>query len=174
MKVVVGSTNPVKVGAVAVVFKHYFPEAEVTGTEVESGVGEQPKSEAETVRGAENRARAALKSGEGVEYGVGIEGGYTKKDGHPMECAWVAIGNRDGKIGLGGGLYFELPAKVAKRIKAGEELGPIMDQLTGTDNVKQKMGAIGVFSKGKLSRQAAYEQLIVQALTKFVSPNWYD
>lgn len=173
MRVVVGSTNPVKMGAVAAVFKQFFPEAEVAGREVKSNVAEQPRSEKETVTGAENRAKAALKSEDEALYGVGIEGGYTDKDGHPMECAWVAIAHRDGRMGLGGGLYFELPPKVAERIKAGEELGPIMDHLTGTENVKQKMGAIGIFTRGKLTRQAAYEQLVMQALVKFVSPEWF-
>jgi len=173
MRIIVGSKNPVKVGAVAVIFKHYFPEVEVVGIEVKSGVAEQPKSEDETVRGAENRAKAALICEEGVEYGVGIEGGYTEKDDHSMECAGVSIASREGMIGLGGGLYFELPQKVAERIKAGEELGPIMDELTGTNNVKQKMGAIGIFSKGRLTRQQAYEQIVTQAMVKFVSPEWF-
>lgn len=184
MKIVVGSKNPVKVRAVRKVFESYFPECAVVGEEVESGVSEQPMSELETMQGARMRADAALRQARGkpgeVEYGVGIEGGVMELKGKLFECAWVAIIAKNSKIkdqseyieGLGGGLYFELPEKIAKRIRKGEELGPIMVELMQYD-VKRSEGAIGVFSKGKLSRQEAYEQLVTQALLKFVSPEWY-
>ena len=48
MKITVGSTNPVKVGAVMEAFQKYWPECEVEGKEVVSGVAEQPRSEEET------------------------------------------------------------------------------------------------------------------------------
>ena len=48
MKVIVGSKNPVKVGAVEEVFRRYWPDCEVVGIEVESGVSAQPMSEKET------------------------------------------------------------------------------------------------------------------------------
>jgi len=41
VRVVVGSTNPVKIGAVKQVFGEYFQDYEVGGVEVESGVDEQ-------------------------------------------------------------------------------------------------------------------------------------
>ena len=45
MKIVVGSTNPVKVGAVEEAFKKYFPDCSVIGQEASSEVSEQPRSE---------------------------------------------------------------------------------------------------------------------------------
>lgn len=185
MKIVVGSTNPVKVGAVRAVFEKYFPGCQVVGIKVPSGVGEQPMSEQETVQGARQRAYAALETDQEADYGVGLEGGVTEinatspswqgmhKTGKLFECAWVAVVKRDeAKEGLGGGLYFELPDQVAKRIRAGEELGPIMEELLQYD-VKRTDGAIGVFSKGQLGRQGAYEQIVTTALLKFVSPEWF-
>ena len=83
-------------------------------------------------------------------------------------------GNEDGYVeGLGGGLYFELPEKIASRIRDGEELGPVMEEIMQYD-VKRSEGAIGVFSKGKLSRQQAYEQIVTTAVLKFVSPEWFE
>ena len=41
-------------------------------------------------------------------------------------------------------------------------------------DVKRSEGAIGVFSKGKLSRQQAYEQIVTTAVLKFVSPEWFE
>jgi len=170
MKICVGSNNPVKVGAVRNAFEQYYPECEVIGKKVDSGIAEQPMSEEETVRGATNRAHAAL---EYADLGVGLEGGVTTINGVMFECAWCVIVDKNGKKGMGGGLYFELPPIVADKIRTGGELGPIMNELTGEDNVKEKSGAIGIFTKGKLDRKTAYVQLVTSALIKFVSPEWF-
>lgn len=175
LTVMIGSTNPVKVQAVRVVFEKIYGEVEVCGVEVESGVGEQPMSEEETVRGAKNRARKVMRqTKEKVDYGVGIEGGVVEIRGKLFECAWVAVRNQKGKEGLGGGLYFELPPKVAAKIRRGGELGPIMNELTGVEDVKKKMGAIGILTRNKLNRQQAYEQIIWTAMVRFLSPKWYE
>ena len=208
MKIVVGSKNPVKVGAVEEAFKKYYPDCEVSGIEVASGVSAQPMSELETMNGARQRAYAVLKASPEADYGVGLEGGVTELSptslnwsgvqggkGRLFECAWVAVVKRnvvasprqlrvwrhfsgadalDVQEGLAGGLYFELPEKIAEKIKNGGELGPIMNEMTGEDNVKQKMGAIGIFTKGQLDRKAAYVQIVLSAMIKFVSPEWFE
>lgn len=173
MKVIVGSKNPVKVGSVEEAFKKYWPETETQGIEVKSGVSEQPMSEQETMKGARQRAILALKSDKTAEYGVGLEGGVTEVEGKMFECAWACVVNRNGVEGIAGGLYFELPSKVAEKIRQGGELGPVMDAMTGEDNVKQKMGAIGLFTKGQLDRKTAYVQIVLSAMIKFVSPEWF-
>ncbi|MFH2085452.1 MAG: inosine/xanthosine triphosphatase [bacterium] len=187
MRIIVGSRNPVKIGAVEEAFNKYFSDCEVVGVEVVSGVSTQPMSERETMNGARQRAYGALESDLAADYGVGLEGGVTELNptspnwtgvhggkGKMFECAWVAVLERGGSEGLGGGLYFELPKKVAEKIRAGGELGPVMDEMSGQDNVKQKQGAIGMFTKGKLDRKQAYVQIVLQALIKFVSPEWFD
>jgi inosine/xanthosine triphosphatase len=186
MKVMVGSKNPVKVGAVEEAFKKYYPSCEVSGIVVASGVSAQPMSELETMNGARQRAYAALKADPLADYGVGLEGGVTELNptspswsgvhggkGRLFECAWVAVVDKSGKEGLAGGLYFELPEKIAEKIKNGGELGPIMDEFTGKINVKQGSGAIGIFTKGQLDRKTAYVQIVLSALIKFVSPEWF-
>lgn len=173
MKIAVGSKNPVKVGAVEDGFRLYYPDCNVTGMEVESGVAEQPMTEEETVKGARQRANIALKTEINADFGVGLEGGVCEIAGKMYECAWVCVVDRAGIEGLAGGLYFELPPKVAEKIRAGGELGPIMDELTGEINVKQKLGAIGMLTKGKLDRKSAYVQIVVSAMIKFVSPEWF-
>lgn len=169
MKIIVGSTNPVKINAVRVVFEEAWSGCQVSGVEVESGVASQPMSEDETRRGAMNRAKLCVVN---ADYGVGIEGGVQEIDGKLFECAWVAVINKSGEVGMGGGLYFELPEKIARRIQKGEELGPIMQELMQYD-VKRSDGAIGVLTKGMLTRQAAYEQIVKSAIVRFVSKEWF-
>ena len=55
MKIAVGSTNPVKLTAVRIAAQGQWPDAVVEGFAVASGVAEQPRSDAETRQGAENR-----------------------------------------------------------------------------------------------------------------------
>jgi inosine/xanthosine triphosphatase len=155
--------------------------------DVDSGVAAQPMSELETMNGARQRAYAALKTDPNADYGIGLEGGVTELNptspswsgvrsgkGRLFECAWVAIVDREGKEGLAGGLYFELPEKIAREIRKGGELGPLMDKFSGKTNVKQGSGAIGIFTKGQLDRKAAYVQIVLSAVIKFVSPEWFE
>ena len=73
MRVAVGSENPVKRGATEDAFE-VLAAASVESVAVDSGVAEQPTGHAETVRGAETRARRARDAGADV-HGGGIEGG---------------------------------------------------------------------------------------------------
>lgn len=187
MRIVVGSRNPVKVGAVEEAFGRYYKDPQIIGVAVQSGVSSQPMSEKETMDGARQRAYAALKSDGTADYGVGLEGGVTElsptspnwagmhgSKGKMFECAWACVVSRSGEEGLGGGLYFELPEKIAIKIRAGGELGPLMDEMSGESDIKQKMGAIGMFTKGQLDRKQAYVHIVLSALIKFVSPEWFE
>ena len=59
MKIAVGSTNPLKIGAVKSVAAKLFPGASVEGIAVDSGVGRNPLTDAETLAGAVARAKAS-------------------------------------------------------------------------------------------------------------------
>jgi non-canonical (house-cleaning) NTP pyrophosphatase len=76
--VVVGSTNPVKIAAVMAVLGRSGSEARVRGIAVPSGVRDQPEGDPETIRGATQRARAALEVSD-ADLGVGIEGGVVEE-----------------------------------------------------------------------------------------------
>ena len=174
MKIVVGSTNPVKLNSVKLVFEEVFEEVEVVGVIVESGVPEQPRGDEETVRGALNRARGALEKDNEFEYGVGLEGGVYEQGDKLFECAWCAVVSSEGDEGLGGGLRFELPPKVAEKIRAGGELGPVMNEFLDREDVKKQEGAVGVLTKKHVTRTSGYKQLVYLALMRFISPEWWE
>ena len=73
MRIHVGSTNEVKVGAVREVSAEYpcIAGAEIVGVEAASGVADQPKTLDETIRGAINRAKAAFEADPGSGPGAG-------------------------------------------------------------------------------------------------------
>jgi len=163
-RVVVGSTNPVKIGAVRAVLQRLAPDVDVSGHAVPSGVPDQPWGDDETIRGALARARGACAM-DGVELGVGIEGGVVASaDGSVRTCAWAAVVSRDGRQGVGGSLAMQLPERVAHLVRDGMELGHAMDRVTGVQDVKRGAGAVGILTAGLVSRQDAYEVLVAYAL----------
>jgi len=172
MKIAIGSTNPVKIKAAQRALKNVYPGAEFIGVEVESQVGAQPIGDKDTIKGSINRAQAALKKAK-ADLGVGLEGGIIHTEHGIMSSAWCAIVDHHGKISLGGGMHFHLPAVVESEIRQGKELGEIMDHLTGKKDLKKKIGAVGVLTAGLMTRTKEYAHLVRLAMVKFRSPQWF-
>ena len=164
MHVAIGSGNPVKLNAVAGV----VPDASATAVAVDSGVPEQPWGRAETVRGARNRAEAAL-SATTADYGVGIEGGVAERDdpGGVWLVMWAAV--TDGSaVHFGAGPSVQLPTPVADRLRDGEELGPVLDDELGRENIARQEGAIGVYTAGQVGRTDALVDAVAGAFGPFL------
>jgi inosine/xanthosine triphosphatase len=173
-RIAVGSTNPVKVGAVRAIVTTRWLDAHVEGVAVASTVRDQPFGDDETIRGAIARAIAA-RDALGAELGVGIEGGVVEHaDGGLWTCAWAAVVDRSDRQGVGGSLAMQLPSSVAQLVRGGMELGHAMDQLIGAHDTKRGAGAVGILTDGMVDRQRAYEVLVMYALARFVTPALYD
>ncbi|MDB4878411.1 MAG: hypothetical protein JWM41_4857 [Gemmatimonadetes bacterium] len=171
--IAVGSTNPVKIGAVCAVIGMLAPAARVDGVAVASTVADQPFGDEETIRGALARASAAREA-LGAELGVGIEGGVVEQpDGSMRTCAWAAIVDAHGRSGVGGSLAMPLPQSVAAMIRGGVELGHAMDRLVGEHDTKRGKGAVGILTAGLVDRQGAYEVLVSYALAPFLTAELY-
>ncbi|ELY71415.1 inosine/xanthosine triphosphatase [Natrinema versiforme] len=171
MELAVGSTNPVKIDAVERTLERYEPT--VTAVDVDSGVSEQPRSLEETVSGAENRARRALAATE-ADYGVGLEGGVVRLGATPKLSLimWGAVTDGD-RLERGGGPTLRLPDRVAERVADGAELGPVMDDLLGTENVAEAEGAAGALTDGLTSRTQALGEAVAASFGPFVT-GYYD
>jgi inosine/xanthosine triphosphatase len=126
-----------------------------------------PRGDKQTQRGAVNRARAAREEAH-ADFGVGLEGGIIENEFGTMTCAWCAIVDRAGRVGIGGSTNMLLPDEVAARVKRGDELGDAMDAFANIRGVKRKMGAIGVLTKGLSNRQRAYEYILKLAVARFL------
>jgi len=164
MHVAIGSANPVKAAAV----ERVVPGARTTALAVDSGVPEQPWGREETVRGARNRATAAL-SETGADYGVGIEGGVVERSvpGGVWLVMWAAV--TDGTdTHLGAGPSIRLPDAVAERLRDGEELGPVLDDELGRDELGTQEGAIGVYTAGRVGRTDALTDAVAGAFGPFL------
>jgi len=171
MKILVGSKNPVKIAATKEAFEKYFEDVEVLGYEIDSGVPAQPVRE-ETFRGARNRAVNLKKMNDekncGAEFFVGIEGGISDAYGRWFSFGAICIIDKNGNEAFGTSPQFELPSFVIEKLLEGEELGTVMDEIQNTENTKQKHGAIGFFTKGKMERKELYVAGLTVAIAPFL------
>lgn len=171
MRVVVASRNPVKAAAARAAFEALQPEVDVdiVSVSVESGVRDQPESDAETRRGANNRAANASSVEPDADYWVGLEGGIEIIDDRLMAFAWIAIQSRGGRLSDARSATLPLPDAVRQLIDQGLELGDANDQVFATQNSKQGGGAYGLLTDGLYTRESIYTQTTVLALLPFIN-----
>ena len=174
-KVVVASSNPVKLLAVEAGFSRMFPSNgfEVISVNVSSGISDQPMSNEETLLGAENRAHKASLLGVSAEYWVGIEGGIEEQNQGMAAYAWVVVKSQT-LTGRGRTGTFYLPTAVAGLVRQGKELGEADDIIFGQENSKQKNGAVGILTGDVITRATLYEHAIILALVPFKNIELYE
>jgi inosine/xanthosine triphosphatase len=168
----VGSRNPAKIEAVRRALARLAPACALQAVDVASGVADQPASDHATREGARNRARAALDL-TGADVAFGLEGGVAHEPPVVWLVSWVAAATRDGRSGDASGLRMALPAAVADRLAAGDELGTIIDDLFGVTASKQHTGAIGLLTEGFVSRTDAFADLVAMACAPLLRPDLY-
>lgn len=201
IQIVVGSTNPVKIEAVkGAIVGTCLASATVVGYEVESGVGGQPLSVAQTRRGAINRARRVLqlplvkqswlKKGRPVTaannfpgnsnpvtdqgwLGVGLEGGvYRRTRKELWVTVWAAVATPGGQVFTSNGGQFLVPEVVAQPILAGEEMGQVGARLCGGREVKKQEGLIGLITNKFIDRREEYQSIVKLALGLWAGQDW--
>lgn len=176
MKILVGSENPVKLAAVKEAFEYYYAEVEVVGVKVPSGVPDQPVND-QTLTGAENRALKLKELNETnnlcADYFAGVEGGIVFNHNKWFAFGGMCVVDREGNKSFGTSAHFEIPREVSERLLNGEELGHVMDDIMQQKNTKQKMGAIGFFTKGIMDRKQLYVPGIIAALVPFNHKEMY-
>lgn len=173
-KIVIASTNPVKMAATQRGFHRMFPAGtfHFESLSVPSGVREQPLSSAETLQGAVQRTQAARERIPEAVYWVGIEGGV-ETDPHGVGAfAWIVIRSPE-RIGQSRTGTFYLPPAVADLLRRGKELGEAGDIVFGTADSKRASGAIGLLSDHALDRTQLYEQAVILALVPFKHAGLY-
>lgn len=172
MKIAVGSNNPVKVGAVEAIIARVWPMADVDSVPVPSGVSPMPMDDDECIRGALARA-VASRNAVDADLGVGLEGGVHATDHHLFLTGWVAIVDRNGRKSVASASRLPLPEPIATAVRAGRELGPLMDEITGRQETRQAEGAIGILTQGLMTRQASFEAAVAYALAPWLRPELY-
>jgi inosine/xanthosine triphosphatase len=110
----------------------------------------------------------------GAAYCVGLEGGIAQLSGRWYTFGVICVADAAGRCSFGVSPMFELPAAIVDRLLAGEELGHVIDDLSGDRNTKQKGGAIAYMTQGRVDRRQLYAQGVVMALVPFLNPTLYS
>ncbi|MBD3250385.1 MAG: DUF84 family protein [Candidatus Pacebacteria bacterium] len=180
-QIFVGSTNPVKINAVVIAASEHWPEIKVSGLAVDSQVSEQPISCQETKTGAVNRAKAALTQGLTATsdpeqaIGIGLEGGVIiDEQGEMWSKVWAAVIGQSGKPFLASGAGFKIEPIVAEKIKAGQEMGSVMNQLYPGRNIRQQEGLIGIVTNQFVDRTEEYSAIAKLAIGLWYGRSWQE
>ncbi len=172
LRAAVGSTNPAKLEAVHRALARLAPGCTVEATSVAAAFPAQPVGDAQTRAGALARAGAAL-AASGADLAFGLEGGVIFEGDEPWLVSWVAVVDREGRHGEASGLRMPLPPAVTATLRAGTELGDIIDALFDTSASKQHAGAIGLLTEGFVSRTDAFADLVAMACAPLLRPDLY-
>lgn len=153
LKCYLGSLNKVKLAATREVMKDY----EVIGLSVESGVGNQPLSDEETIKGAYNRAR--MLPGDGLR--IGLEAGVQTHGDKLFLVNWGVLIDEEGEAYYAGGTRIPLPEFIKDGLAGGEkELSEIMNAYLRTSDINQKEGAVGHFTASMVTRKDIFTHIV--------------
>ncbi len=190
MKIAIGSLRKPKIEAVKdtieKIRKHLIQNQEMIEylfREVESNISPMPLTISELMQGAYNRVLnliAEFKYSENPpNFYVGLEGGFNKQIDPAGKSlyflqGWVYVS--DGIAGhFGGSGAIPVPDKVINEVVMNKnELGDIIDQFGNENNIRDKFGAFGVFTKGYLTRKASFELALLSAFAPFFNQRLYQ
>ncbi len=173
MRVVVGSQNPVKQNAVSQAFRQYFAEVEIIPVKVDSGVQPFPMSQAETLKGAITRAKAAQKKEPSADFSVGLEGGLITFNKTTFIQAIVAVLKKT-ELSVARSAAIEVSQRLVEKIDPTSDTSKgTVDQMMGRTNVFQNEGVIGVLTQNRLPRTQVLRDVVICALPRFLVPDFY-
>ncbi len=152
------------------------------GVGIEGGVGSfDPVTTAEAAGGASaettdeasaevaDEASAEAANGAPAEVADGAGDAAPESAGGDLSLlVWAAV--TDGtEVGVATGPSFPLPPAVARRVRDGEELGPVVDDLLDESGVARGRGTAGVVTGGRVDRRDALRTAVAGALAPFRS-----
>ena len=172
------SKNKVKIEAVSEILKDYpdFKNAEIFSKEADSEVSHQPKSLEETIEGAIKRAKNSFSN---CNYSFGLESGLMKvpetKTGYMDVCVCSIYDGEHYNLGLSSA--FEFPKKVIDLI-FGRSMNDANQAFYNTGLTQDKKigsseGAIGMLTKGRVTRKDYTKQAIYMALIHLENSGLY-
>lgn len=172
--VVAGTTNKSKLRGIKKAWKH-FGNASIKSVKIEGITPLQPKGWKETFLGALARAEEALSIVDNADYGVGVEAGLLPApfpSGFVEMQVAVILDSRK-RVTVGASSGFEIPYSLLSPVIKGEELGMIASRRLSRPQIKERVGIIGVLTKGVITRTDLTYQAVLSALIPRIHPKLY-
>lgn len=163
IRIVVGSTSILKVRAVELAIERVGVDAKVIGVDADSGVPPQPYGREQTVEGAINRARAALKACAEGDYAVGIENGLVPSGPDVVDVAYVVVFVPSGHRLVRRSVGVPAPPEIVEAALAAKQsrtAGALEAARSGSDPADPHR----VWSKGTTDRETVLVNVLYSAL----------
>src|ERR1051325_4357399 len=162
-----------------------WAEATVLARAVETTVPAMPLNDWELMQGARERAlavrdqlRAQRRT---ADIYVGLEGGVhsisIEGEWHTFLRGWAYASDRtNGTNGTSGATpSISVPADLAKKVIEGRrELGLVIDEVAGIQDVRSRQGAWGILSRDLVTRAMSFEVALVAAFAPFYNQKMYS
>ena len=174
MKIAIGTTRKPKIDGVKKAietcpyFQNIEDEIEYITKDVLSNVSKMPMTLDEIMLGAKNRAKNLFEAGVVADFFVGIEGGVEKfgEKAYLLGCVYIESAKGEGHYGFSP--MMEVPEIVWRRMyDKGEELGPIMENLSGGRDVRSENGSMGMWTDDMLVRRDEFVFAFYSAIAPF-------
>lgn len=173
-KIILASTNPVKVAVTKAAFAAVFPDTpfEVIPVATDSGVPAQPFDD-EALEGAMNRLRGVRATHPKADYWVSQEGGLVTFGEGFYNRAWIIFADKKGHIGKSSTPSFEIPKGVAELVRTGLPLADASDIYFGMKGLKHTVGGVSLVTDGLIDRKKYYLQAVIIALSQVKNHHFY-
>jgi inosine/xanthosine triphosphatase len=174
--VVIASLSPAKVDAVRRAVERIatvdpsFSKASIRTLDVTGLSPRMPITDAETLEGARRRAATAARSAQPPFLAIGLEGGLSN-DPITTLTSWAAVTDGE-RWGYGAGGRIVLPDAVIHEVKAGRELGDVIDEMAGAQ-IRGTRGAWGWLTRDLVGRRQALLTATLAALAPFYNRELY-
>src|SRR5699024_8303302 len=139
--------------------KAVFPEANVHTASAPSDISAQPIGYNETLLGAMNRAKY-LREVSPEMYGVGLEAGVMYVENNLVLYSWGVLITQNEQVYTAAGARHPLPDEFSEKLNQRIELSTLMDDFTNKENVRNREGAIGIFTSSYLTRVDLFAQVV--------------
>lgn len=159
-----------------------WAEVNVIARRVETTVPAMPLNDWQLMQGARERALAVrdLLSAQrrAADIYVGLEGGFhsisIEGEWHTFLRGWAYATN--GKNGTFGATpSISVPASLAKQVIEGRrELGLVIDELAGVQDIRSRQGAWGILSRDLVTRSMSFEVALIAAFAPFYNSKLYS
>ena len=159
-----------------------WAEANVVARAVKTNIPTMPLTDWQLMQGARERALAVrdLLLGQhlGAELYVGLEGGFhsisIEGEWHTFLRGWAYA--TDGKKGaFGAAPSITVPDGMVKKVIEGHrELGLVIDEMSGKQDVRSRQGAWGVLSRDLVTRSMSFEFALIAAFAPFYNAELYS
>lgn len=159
-----------------------WADANVVARAVSTNAPAMPLTDWELMQGARERAlavRDVLRSQRlDAEIYVGLEGGFhsisIEGEWHTFLRGWAYA--TDGKNGaFGASPSITVPNALAKKVIEGrQELGLVIDEVSGKRDTRSREGAWGVLSRDLVTRSLSFELALIAAFAPFYNPRIYQ